>query len=87
MSHKATAREAFEDIHHVVLDGISDNMAPLIQSGKYGTMNTTDTSTMGYYVINFVSEAYTLKYDTTCDGKISSAGELIVKTQHLRCMQ
>ena len=34
---------------------------------------------MGYYVVKFVSEAYTLQYDTTCDGQISLSGELVVK--------
>ena len=42
---------------------------------------------MGYYVITFVSEAYILQDDTTCDGKISLAGELVVKSQYLRFMQ
>ena len=87
MSHEAKPSEDFEEIHQVVLDVISDNIDSLVQSGNYDDMNITDTSTMGYYVINFVSEAYTLKYDTTCDGKISSAGELDVKAQYLRCMQ
>ena len=62
-------------------------MASLVQSGKYGNMNTTDTSTMGYYVITCFFEAYTLQHDTTCDGQISSAGELVVNSQYLRCMQ
>ena len=47
LSHKATTSEAFEDIHQVVLDGISDNMASMVQSGKYSAMDTTDTSTVG----------------------------------------
>ena len=32
---------------------------------------------MGYYVIKFVSEAYTLQEYTTCDVKISTAGEFL----------
>ena len=32
-------------MHQVVLDGISDNMASLVQSGKYVSINTTDTAT------------------------------------------
>ena len=32
-------------------------MALLVQYGKYGAMNKTDTTTMGYYVIKFVSDA------------------------------
>ena len=43
LSHKDTTSEDFEEIHQVFIDGISENMASLVQSGKYGTMNTTDT--------------------------------------------
>ena len=68
----------------MVFDGISDKMDSLGQSGKYGTINTTDTSTMGYYVIKFVSEAYTLQEDTTYNRQIFSAGQLLVKAQYLR---
>ena len=35
----------------------------------------------------FVSEAYTLQYNTTIDGKIITAGELVVKAQYLYSMQ
>ena len=58
-------------------------MDALFQFGKYDTMNTTDTSKMGYYVIKFVSEAYTLQHYTTCDRQISSVGELVVKSKYL----
>ena len=60
-SHKATESEGFEEIHQVVLDSISDNMDRLIQSGKYGATTTTDSTEMGYYMIKFSSEAYTLQ--------------------------
>ena len=56
-SHKATTSEAFEEIHQVLLDGISYNMTSLVQSGKYVPINITYTPNMGYYVIKFVSEA------------------------------
>ena len=49
-------------------------MASLVQYGKYGAIKTTDTSRMGYYIIKFVSEAYTLQEDTTHDRQIISAG-------------
>ena len=60
MSPKSTHSESFEEIHKVVIDRISDNMASLVQSGKYGAINTADTTTNGFYAINFISEAYTL---------------------------
>ena len=62
-------------------------MALFFQSGKYGNMNTTYYTTMGYYVITFVSEAYTLQEHTACYVQISTAGELFFKTQYLNCMQ
>ena len=40
---KSTSYDKFDEIHQVVLDGISDNMASLVESGKYGAINTTDT--------------------------------------------
>ena len=50
-------------------------------------MNTTDTPKMGYYVIKFVSESYTLQEETTYDIQIIPAGELVVKAQYLSCIQ
>ena len=61
-------------------------MASLVQSGKYSAMNTTGSSTMGYYVIKFASEAYTLQEETTCNRQIISSGGLVVKAQYLRCI-
>ena len=45
-------------------------MALLLKSGSYGAMDTKIPTKMFYYVINFVSEAYTIQEDTTIDGKI-----------------
>ena len=68
--HKSTAGEDFEEIYQVVLEGIRNNMSPLVQYGKNSSVETTYSTTIGYYVITFVSESYTLQEDTTCDGKI-----------------
>ena len=45
-------------------------MVLLLKSGSYGAMDTKIPTKMFYYVINFVSEAYTIQEDTTIDGKI-----------------
>ena len=71
---KSIPSEAFDEIHHVVLDGISENMASLVQSGMYCAINTNDNTSNGFYVIKFISEACTLKNNTTIDGKFISAG-------------
>ena len=65
---KSTSSDTFDEIHQVVLDGKCDNMASLVQSGKYGAINTTDISTNGFYVIMFTSGAYTLQENTPIDG-------------------
>ena len=62
-------------------------MASLVESGKYGAINTTDTSTNGFYVIMFISGAYTLRENTTIDEQILIAGELVVNAKYLCSMQ
>ena len=62
-------------------------MASLVQLVMYGAINTDDTTTNGFYVIQFVSDAYTLQINTTIDGQVISAGELVVKAQYLCSMQ
>ena len=54
-SQKSTPSDAFDEIYHVVLDGISDNMASLVEPGKYGAINTNETTTNEFYVIMFTS--------------------------------
>ena len=58
-------------------------MASLVASGKYVSINTTDTKTNGFYVIIFTSEVYTIQDNTTIDVNIITAGELVVKAQYL----
>ena len=59
------------------------NVASLVQYGNYGAINTTYSTTMGYYAIEFVSEEYSQQEDTTSDVQISTASELVVKVQYL----
>ena len=61
MSSKSNSYDTYDEIHQVVLDCVSDNMASLVESGQYGAINTTDTSTNVFYVIMFTSGAYTLQ--------------------------
>ena len=75
MSSKSTSSDTFDENHQVFLDGISDNMASLVESGKYGAINTTNTSTNGFYVIMFKTGVYTLQKNTTIDVQVITAGE------------
>ena len=76
---KSTPFEAFDEIHQVVLDEISENMASLVQPGMYGDITKDDTTANGFYVIQFISEEYTLQNNTKIDGQVFTDGELVVK--------
>ena len=82
-----TPSDAFDEIQQVVSDGITENMASLVESEKYGSINTIDKTTNGFYVIMFTSESYTLQDNTTIDNQIMTARELVVKAQYLCSMQ
>ena len=60
MSQKSTPYDEFYEIHQVVLDRITDDMALLVVSGKYGAINTTDEVRNGFYVIMLTSEVYAI---------------------------
>ena len=77
----------FDKIHQVVIDVISDNMASLVQSDKYVAIDTSDTTTNGYYAIRLISEAYMLQNNTTIDRQITTAGELVVNAKYICSMQ
>ena len=57
LTPKSLPFEAFDDIHKVILEGIGENMASLVQSDMYGDINTSDNTTHEFYVIEFISEA------------------------------
>ena len=86
LTPKSIPFEAFDEIHKVVLDGIIENMASLVQSGMYGSINKDDTTTNVFYVIQFLSEAYKLQNNTTIDGQVISSGELFVRTKYICSM-
>ena len=87
MSQKSIPYDAFDEIHQVVINGISENTASLVESGKYGAIHTTDTKTNYFCFIMFTLEVYTLQDNTTIDGKIITAGELVVKAQYIFSMK
>ena len=62
-------------------------MSLLIESVKYGAINTTYTTNIGFYVIMFTSELYTLQDSTTIVGQIITSGKLVVKSQYICSMQ
>ena len=86
LSQKSIPSDTFDEIHQVVIDGIIYYMASLVESGKYGAINTTDKTTNGFYVIVFTSQSYALQENIIIDGQIITSGELVVKAQYLCSM-
>ena len=62
-------------------------MNVLLETGRYGSIITTDATPMGCFVIKCMSEAYILQEETTCDVQILNACELVVKAQYTKYMQ
>ena len=58
-TNKTTSSEDFNDVHQALLDGIIENMDSFVHTGKYGAINVADPTTLGYYVVNYLSELYT----------------------------
>ena len=42
--NKTTSSEDFYEIHKFVIDGIRENMTSLAHTGKYGAINTADST-------------------------------------------
>ena len=61
-------------------------MSSLVESSKYGAINTTDKYTNGFYVIIFTSGSYTVQENTKINGQIITAGELFVNAKYLFSM-
>ena len=53
----------------------------------YGSIDKDLTTTNGFNVIQFISEAYTLQNTTIIYGQVISAGELVFKTLYVFSMQ
>ena len=52
-------------------------MASWVQPDMYGAIETDDTTKNGLYVIQLISESYTLQKNTTIYGQVIYAGELV----------
>ena len=54
---KKGARES----HHSVLGAMEAHMSLMIGKGEVGAIGMADKATMGYYVVKWLSEPYTLQ--------------------------
>ena len=62
-------------------------MESLVQTNQYVAINAADTTTPGYYVVQCVSNDFTLQEDITTDGWVTTSGELVVRSEYLSNMK
>ena len=79
-TNKNTYKEDFNEIHKVSLDGTSENIIFLVHIGKYGVTTTIYPITMGYYVVNFISDTVKLQGGNNTYGKLFISVRITVKT-------
>jgi len=60
---EADKKGAWES-HHSVLGAMEAHLSLMIPEGEVGAIGTADEATMGYYVIKWLSEPYTLQEET-----------------------
>ena len=87
ITNKNKPREYFDDINKLVLDSISDNMEPLVQTGTYGAISTTYTKMIGYYIVRFLTNTVTLKEYKTTYGKLFIVGKISIKSAYIRSIK
>ena len=73
-----TSSEDFDDILKGVRDGIIYNIVSLVQSSKYFAIDTEDPTSFVYYVVKYVTDAFTLHKNITNDGRLSKSGQMSV---------
>ena len=64
-----TDEEIYKHINLTIIDGNVMNMFYIILEGKYGAIDTDDSSCHGYYIMKFYSYPYTLQADLSIDGQ------------------
>ena len=85
--NKSTTYEDFDEVHKVVLDGISENMSSLDHNVKYIAVDTVDTTFPSYSVARLIPELYTLQVNKIVNKQVINADELIVDARYLIMMK
>ena len=82
--NKSTSEETFEEVHKIVLNGMTESKAELIFADGYGAVAADDVKTAGYYIVRFTSPAYTLQEaHTSKEGDTFDVGELVADAVYL----
>ena len=75
-------KEDMDGIREVILDGLSSTAGAAVKEGNYGAICTIDPKAP-YYIVKFLSAAYSTQERVNVDGQIIEAGELVADACYL----
>jgi hypothetical protein len=80
-----TTKEEMQEMREGVLMGMTQVSAEEIEEGLFGAFQTSDTQTLGYYIVQWTGNPYTLQEQYECDAfnppVIIPTGELVCKAK------
>jgi len=72
-----------DEVHELVLEGITDRLETRVAVGGYGAVSTDDPESDGYYMLQWDSEPQTLENDVEIDGIQFHKGDKVVDGTYL----
>ena len=80
--NKKTPDNEYDNVHRLVMSGLTKNMSSKIIVGNIGVVATNDTNTEGYFLVQFDSVPCPLQEDTTLDGIELHAGVIVCNAEY-----
>ena len=59
----------------------------MVHTSKNVAINEEYTTTLGYYIVKYVSDTFTLHGDIIEDGRVNNAGEMEIIAEYLSIMK
>ena len=70
-----------------VLNALEVRVSLMMRSGEVGAVGTTDPAMMGYYMVKWLSEPYTLQEETVGMASLIGTGKMVAKAVYLNRVQ
>ena len=70
-------KKGVQELHHSILGTMEANMSLMIRKGKVGAIGTADEAMMGYYVVKWLSEPYTLQEEMEGMSGMIGVGKMV----------
>jgi hypothetical protein len=72
-----------DEVHELILQGITERLATRVEAGGYGAVSTDDPEADGYYVLQWDSEPREVEEDVMIDEKEFHKGDKVVDGTYL----